>query len=526
MKILLTVSPRFEVHDDIKYIDMKSCKIGSRPSLALYQLASTIREEHDVRVLDPATSDFLPRERELHGKGDGDLLDALHFPALEKSINGVDAIGISATSFEWFLAKIMIERIKEKDPYLPVIAGGIHPTIADRYILQSSKADYVVRGEGEKTLPELLAALQNGTDLAGIDGLSRRQGEAVLRNKDRRPMTAQEMEDLPLPAFDLLPSGLYGKLTLETSRGCLFDCSFCSLPFRRSWRALSPESVLKRVEHASSFTSKLYGDRKAIHFVDATFVADSKRAMAIFSGLEEMDLAETRIAFEGRINEMADPDILKHCRQIALDFIVIGIESGYDEGLRRIGKGITTGSAERFGSLSKDLSSYFRYGFIIGFPWETKEDCLRTVSFADRMVSRYGGLAVVGWYQLYPGSRIWNDRTQFGISEGWELFDSLHLRSQSFRSRLTPRLSEEDIWEIDHQIDAHNLMRVLDRIGREKEGSSDKSSDRSKDSGGDDLAPAIYTPMDGYFLSKTGGFIDKTPPYFDRQAKLLSLDWT
>ncbi len=514
MKILLTVSPRFELHDDIKYIDIKSCKRGSRPSLALYQLASTIREEHDVQVLDPAISDFQPRQLELHGRGDVDLLDALHFPALEKSINGVDVIGISATSFEWFLAKIMIERIKEKDPNLPVIAGGIHPSIADRYILQSSKADYVVRGEGEKALPELLAALQDGSDLAGIDGLSYRQGEAVLRNKDRRPMTAQEMEELALPAFDLMPSGLYGKLTLETSRGCLFDCSFCSLPFRRSWRALSPESVLKRVEHAANFTSKLYGECKAIHFVDATFVADSKRALAIFAGLQEMDLEDTKIAFEGRINEMANPEILKHCRKIAIDFIVIGIESGYNDGLRRIGKGITTRSAERFGSMSRDLSSYFRYGFIVGFPWETKEDCRKTIAFANRMVSEYGGLAVVGWYQLYPGSSIWNDRMQFGIHEGWELFDSLQLRSQAFRSRLTPRLSEEDIWEIDHQIDTHNIMRVLD------------SDDSSKDRDVDDLTSAIYTPTDGYFLTKTGGFIDKTPPYFDLRAKLFSLDWT
>jgi len=142
------------------------------------------------------------------------------------------------------------------------------------------------------------------------------------------------------------------------------------------------------------------------------------------------------------------------------------------------------------------------------------------------MVSRHGGLAIVGWYQLYPGSRIWNDRIQYGIDEGWELFDSLHLRSQAFRSRLTPRLSEEDIWEIDHQIDVHNLMRVLDSNDRKKEGIGDRSKDGGRDGGRDDLASAIYTPTDGYFLSKTGGFIDKTPPYFGPQAKLLSLDWT
>ncbi|MHC1686388.1 MAG: radical SAM protein [Methanothrix sp.] len=511
MQVLLTGAPRFELHNAINYIDIESCKKGSRPSLALYQLASMIREEHEVHVLDPAVSDFQPQELDLMGKGGRYVLDALRFPALEKSISNIDVVGISATSFEWFLAKIMAERIKEKDPDLPIIAGGVHATIADEYILKSSRVDYVVRGEGEKTLPELLRSLQDGAILSSIDGVSYRRNGTIVRNNDRRPMTVEEMEELPLPAFDLMPSNLFGKLTLETSRGCRFDCSFCSLLFRGLWRGLGPEAVLKRVEHAVSFASKLYGDRRAIHFVDATFVADAKRAEAIFGGLKELDLGGLRVAFEGRINEMSNPTILKHCKDIPIDFVVIGIESGYDRGLRKIRKGITTKSIERFGSMARELSSCFRYGFIIGFPWETKEDCMNTIAFADRMVSKYGGLAVVGWYQLYPGSKIWNDRMQYGINDGWELFDSLHLRSQEFRSKITPKLTDEDILGIDTQIDKYNLIRVINNRDH-CEGESATSS--------------IYTPTDGYFLSKMGGFIDKTQPYFDSQAKLFSLDWT
>jgi anaerobic magnesium-protoporphyrin IX monomethyl ester cyclase len=509
MEVLLTVTPRFELHNDIRYIDVESCKKGSRPSLALYQLASMIREEHGVHVLDPAVSDFQPFELDLMGLGGRDVLEGLRFPALEKSINSIDIVGISATSFEWFLAKIMAERIKEIDPDLPIIAGGVHATIADEYILESSRVDYVVRGEGEKALPELLRFLQDDRIPKSVEGVSYRRDGTIVRNKDRSPMAAKEMEELPLPAFDLMPSNLFGKLTLETSRGCRFNCSFCSLLFRGLWRGLGPEAVLKRVEHAVSFASKLYGDQKAIHFIDATFVADAKRAETIFKGLKEMDLGDLRIAFEGRINEMSNPDILKHCKDIPIDYIVIGIESGYDRGLRMIRKGITTRSIERFGSMARSLSSYFRYGFIIGFPWETKEDCLNTLAFADRMVSKYGGLAVVGWYQLYPGSTIWNDRMQYGINEGWELFDSLHLRSQAFRFKISPKLTEDDILEIDKQIDKYNLIRIVN------------SSDRSEDN---DAASPIYTPTDGYFLSKMGGLIDKTQPYFDGQTKLFCLD--
>src|SRR5512137_2612291 len=115
MKVLLTASPRFDFQMESYKNDVDFYKRNLRPSLALYQLASILQPNHQVEILDPALSDF-----SLEGGGhvhmqDTERLKDLHFPNLERRICSMDAICISTTSFDWFLAKYMIGRIKEYD---------------------------------------------------------------------------------------------------------------------------------------------------------------------------------------------------------------------------------------------------------------------------------------------------------------------------------------------------------------------------------------------------------------------------
>ncbi|RQW78517.1 MAG: radical SAM protein [Methanothrix sp.] len=518
MKVLLTASPRFELQKDAKDIDTKSELTSRHPSLAIYQLASILRYQHQVRVLDPSISDFRSDDGEQITIGDDRRLGILKFPSLEKSVCGMDVIGISATSFDWFLAKVMAERIKDKDPDIPIVAGGVHPSLADEHILKTSKIDYIVRGDGEKTFPNLLCALESSGDLDKIDGLSYRAdfshstvNNKIIRNKDSLPLSVNEMETIPLPAFDLMPSDIYGKIGVESSRGCKFDCTFCSLLYRRLWRGLSPEAVLKRIEHAANYAGKLYGNEQAVQFIDGTFTADTKRSEKILEGLKDIDLGKLRIAFEGRVNEISasNSNILKLCKRFPIDYIFIGVESGYNSGLSKIRKGFNIKAVERCASLSKEQDVPLRYGFIVGFPWESKEECMKTISFADHIVSDYGGLAFINWFFLLPGSGIWEERNSYGISRGMELFDGLHIRSKEYRREVSGKLAENDISEIDNAINRSNLMRILDA----KEG---RSCDGVSCSG--------VSNAGSYVFSKTGGFIDKTLPFCDEETKLLRID--
>ena len=484
--------------------------------MAIYQLASILRDRHQLQLLDPSVSDFRLDDGEQIKIEDGKKLAKLKFPSLERSICGMDVIGISATSFDWFLVKIMAERIKDKDPGIQIVAGGVHPTLADEQILKTTKIDCIIRGDGEKSFPELLCALENDGDLGKIDGLSYRADfghsaeiNEIRRNKDAIPLSANELEAIPLPAFDLMPSNIYGKIGVETSRGCRFDCSFCSLLYKRLWRGLSPKAVLKRVEHAANFAGKLYGDERAVHFIDGTFTADAKRSEKVLEGLKDIDLGKLRIAFEGRVNEISDSNILKLCRRFPIDYIFLGVENGYDSGLSKIRKGFNIKAVERCASLSKEQSVPLRYGFIVGLPWESKEECLRTISFADHIVSDYGGLAFVNWFYLLPGSHIWDERHSHGISSGMELFDDLQIRTKEYRREISGKLDEKDISEIDVAINRCNLMRMLD------------ARERTSCEG---ISCSGISKAGSYVFSKTGGFIDKTLPFCDCETKLLRID--
>jgi hypothetical protein len=517
MRVLLTAAPRFELQKASQDIDVRAELTSRHPSLAIYQLASILREGHQLHLLDPSLSDFRSSGDEQITIGNGKSLAGLRFPALERSLAGMDLVGISGTSFDWFLVRLMAERIKEKDPAIPIVAGGVHPTLADEHILKTTAIDFLIRGDGEESFPGLLSVLERDGDPQSIDGLSYRcrlesaDGQEIRRNKDAIPLSSEEIEKMPLPAFDLMPSGIYGKIGVESSRGCKFDCSFCSLLYRRLWRGLSPEAVLKRVEHAASFAGKLYGDEKAVQFIDGTFTAHARRSARILEGLREMDLDGLSIAFEGRVNEIAgsNSNILKICKMLAIDYIFLGVESGYDSGLDRIRKGFHTGAVQRCASISREQGVPLRYGFIVGFPWEGKDECLKTISFADHIVSDYGGLAFINWFYLLPGSRIWEERHSYGITTGTECFDDLTIRTKDYRGGISGKLAEEDISDIDQAIDRCNLLRML----MEKEGAcSEKVSCSSISKAG------------RLVFSKTGGFVDKTLPFCDDKTALLRID--
>ena len=517
MKVLLTAAPRFELQKDAKDIDIRAELTGRHPSLAIYQLASILRDRHQLHLLDPSLSDFrLEDDKQITIK-DQKSLEDLKFPVLERNLSGIDLVGISGTSFDWFLVRLMAKRIKEKDPLIPIVAGGVHPTLADEHILKTTTIDFIIRGDGEESFPRLLHALESGGDLDNIDGLSYRtnsipsEKNEMRRNKDAMPLSIDEIEKMPLPAFDLMPSNVYGKIGVESSRGCRFDCTFCSLLYRRLWRGLRPEAVLRRVEHAASFAGKLYGDEKAIQFIDGTFTADAKRSETILDGLKDIDLGRLGIAFEGRVNEISSPNsnILKICRRYPIDYIFLGVESGYDGGLAKIRKGFNTRAVERIASLSKEQGVPLRYGFIVGFPWENRDECLRTISFADHIVSDYGGLAFINWFYLLPGSHIWDERHLYGISSAMELFDDLKIRTRDYRREVSGKLDEKDISEIEIAINRCNLMRMLNA-------SEEMTSENVSCSG--------ISRAGSFMFSKTGGFIDKTLPFCDDETALLRIE--
>jgi radical SAM superfamily enzyme YgiQ (UPF0313 family) len=382
----------------------------------------------------------------------------VRFPTLEKAVNDVDALCISSTSSDWYVARRMVERVKELIPNIPVIVGGVHATFLDEHVLKNSKVDYVVRGEGEKTLPELLEAIENGKGIHNVLGTSYKEDGEFFRNGDRLPLTTAEIEETPLPAFDLMPFGLYEDISVESSRGCQFSCSFCSIMHRHLWRGISAEALQKRIEHALCYTDKLIGN-KSVFLVDDSFTADRGRAEEILRNLSETDFRGASLSFVARADDLLKFNIIEYCTKIPLKAIGMGVESGRDEVLKDVHKGITTRDIEKCASLfsTYGISKYAIYSFIIGFPWESKKDCLGTIDFAHKIVSEYGGAALINWLRFFPGSSLWNSRGLYGIEEGPEIYDDAYYKCNEFRVK-SSQLEEDDIIDIEKHCNRLNFF--------------------------------------------------------------------
>ena len=204
---------------------------------------------------------------------------------------------------------------------MPVIMGGAHPTFLPDEALEY--ADFIIRGEGEHSLVELLAYLENGTPaLTVIKGLS-------YRNKDSRnvhnpsPEFIQDLDSLPEPDFSLVhnwnPSNTY---PVSTSRGCPYDCRFCSIirMFGRRCRFKSVDASLTELRYATSVS------RATKFIVDDNFTADKMRTKEILRGM----LAEgikTRWSAQVRTDVAADTKLLRLMADSGCHTLHIGFES-------------------------------------------------------------------------------------------------------------------------------------------------------------------------------------------------------
>jgi len=365
---------------------VKSVVGTTGPPLGLAYLASMIREEHDVRIVDSLAEEFAYKD-------------------VEKVIKRYDpdVIGITSTTSMIPDAYIVAKMAKRINENVKVVMGGPHVTfVPKRTFEECPYVDFIVRGEGEITFKELIDALEKNKDPSNILGLSINLGDKV-KNNPPRPLI-KDVDTIPMPSYDLLPIEKYQVNgvrfgTVMTSRGCPFNCAFCSssLQFGKKWRGHSDSRVIEELK----YLYEKYGIRE-IEFLDDTFTLNRKRAIRIAERIRKEGLD---ISWSGSSRvDIFTEEVAEAMKKGGCHTIFFGIESGSQKTLDFIGKGITPEQSVSAVKKAKRHEISALGAFVIGFPEETKEDIKKTIKLSKKVGVDFAQFTIA---TPYPGTRLW-----------------------------------------------------------------------------------------------------------------------
>jgi anaerobic magnesium-protoporphyrin IX monomethyl ester cyclase len=373
------------------------------PPLGIGYMASILRREgHEVQLLD---LNMEPTDRLFR-------------------IDGADVVGISADTPRHPRAVQLGRRLRASNT--PVVMGGPHASFCAESTLRSGGADYVVHGEGEQIMAELLHRIEEPGQAADVPGVS-----SLLEGEVVHGPPSQSVPDvgaLPYPARDLLPMSSYQArvgnrkaTSIIGSRGCPFNCSFCasSQLFGLRWRARDPEDLVDEME----YLQREYG-LNAVLFMDDNFTLNPDRTVRICEEMLRRGLDMHWWCFS-RANTVVDrEDMVQAMAEAGAKQVFIGVESPNEEVLQDYNKGITADTAVQAVSLLNKHSIETYASFIIGDVFETKDMIRRTIRFASFLSP---GLVQFAILTPYPGTQLYEqyaDRLLQG--KDWSFYDGLH----------------------------------------------------------------------------------------------------
>lgn len=421
--------------------------MSTMPPTAIYLLGTIMKESgHDVEIIDPHEfRKFNPFD----SSEDEKLLKLL-----QKKLVDVDLICVSSNTLNWSMTKILCEAVRKLFPNIFIAIGGLHATYFSEYLMKTNSIDFILRGDGERSILEMISAIEKKIDYKDVRGLTWKCGETIYSNVDIIPLNKSQIMEVPLPDFSAVPQQIYDIMPVSTSKGCKYACRFCSIPHKKDWIGYesqwAADRILKTVEY--------YGERfknKQIYIVDDCFTADNRRAIQILKNILNHN-NNVEIILEARASDLKDGELLEVLQSKQIVRIAIGVECGYNMGLKNIKKGLTIELLEeRLKIFDKyNLIKKMFFSFIIGFPWEKTLDFKQTLDYAASIVHRFGHSNVnVNWLNLFP-SDIWNCRNKYGILVNEDIFD-IHgvIKDPKVFKDTHPRVDEYTQKFIDKYVD-------------------------------------------------------------------------
>jgi len=331
-----------------------------------------------------------------------------------KEVFKADMVGISTISSTAPRAYAIADQVRKAG--IPVVMGGPHVTFTADEALDH--ADYVVRGEAEETLPELIEAIEAGRGIENIPGISFRIGDRNFHNPGMGRV--ENLDDLPIPDFSMVQGGLKGNVwPIQTSRGCPFDCKFCSVTqmFGRGYRFRSKEHIMREL--------RAVPEDKFVFFYDDNFAADRERAKDLMRMMIDEGLTP-RWTTQVRVDVARDPELMDLMKKSGCFFVYIGFESVNPKTLKAFHKG------QNLEEMQKSIAALHERGirihgmFVLGSDEDTKETIDHTVQFAKAQ-----RLDTVQFMILVPlpGTQMMEELEKQGriLIRDWSYYDGHHV---------------------------------------------------------------------------------------------------
>ncbi len=382
MKILLVYPPTTVYGED-------PSKGGQIVPLGLaYIAAACEKNEYETKIFDFSASDNIEEHPENNSIYYGVKKEEIRDRIKEYA---PDIVGIQCMYTAYaYDAYDIAEIVKEINSKTLVVIGGAHTSACPESVLNNSNVDIIVIGEGEETFIEIIKQYEKKQNLSDILGTAVRANSGISINSPRPYI--KDIDTIPFPARHLLPLERYinkfknvptnmrSSTFVISSRGCPFNCNFCSVKsvWGRTWRCHSPKYVVDEIEHVVK-----EHEIREIHFTDDNISTKIDRLIAICDELIKRKIDIKWATPNGIAIWTLTKDALDKMKKSGCYRLTFGIETAHEETRRYIRK--QHGSLEKMNEIIKyanKLGIWTIATFILGFPHETREDVEETIRFA------------------------------------------------------------------------------------------------------------------------------------------------
>lgn len=423
--------------------------------LGLAYIASALAQEHEVKVLDLNTEGWGHFKKCSFQEGQDSLINEFKEDILGFSAGLIGlTIPFSVNSPSTFhIAKV----IKKMLPSVPIVVGGAHPSVRPYESLEPLDIDFVVMGEGEVTICQLAKYISQGNlNFGEIEGLGFKKNGKGHINKPRPPCS--NLDDIFFPARHLLPMEKYFAIikkqdlsrvdyvyhprwtSMITSRGCPYQCNFCSihLTMGRRFRSRSAGNVIQEIDELVERYQVQH-----INIEDDNFTFDKNRVHQICDHILEKKYNLSLSAPNGIRADKIDETLVKKMAQAGFKRVFVAPESGVQRVVRDIiGKNLDLKQIEEAVRLFRKYKITVDASFVIGFIGETKKEIWKTIWYAFRLKKL--GAEKIGFHIATPlyGTRFYQEALEKGYLVK-DLQDEILTPGNALIE--TPEFSREDI---------------------------------------------------------------------------------